>query len=193
MFDLCRFARILFRIHYLSNAMKPLLEILAKGKRNQMEDLDEVLQFALKHKAIVADLVTLSAHEKANVAARAIWVVRKIAEANPVLLKAHKRDLINKLTQSPHWEVKAELCHIIPALSLAPAETMQAIKFFESCQNDASKIVRAWGLNGLHEMAKLSPNLIPRVSGLLNEAIKSDIPSIRARARNILKEMERAR
>lgn len=173
--------------------MKPLLEILAKGKRNQMGDLDEVLQFALKHEAIVADLLELSAHQQANVAARAIWVIRKIAEANPALLKAHNRHLINKLTQSPHWEVKTELCHIIPVLSLTHAETMQAIKFFELCQHDASKIVRAWGLNGLYEMAKLRPSLSPRVFGLINEALKSDIPSIRARARNIMKEMERAR
>jgi hypothetical protein len=173
--------------------MKPLLEILANGKRNQMDDLDEVLQLALKHEAVVADLVELSAYERANVAVRAVWVIRKIAETNPALLAKSKRHLFAKLVQSPHWEVKAELCHIIPALALKPTETKQAIKFFESCQNEASKVVRAWGLNGLYEMAKLHPSLIPRVSGLLNEALKSDIPSIRARARNILKEMERTR
>ncbi|MGH7597902.1 MAG: HEAT repeat domain-containing protein [bacterium] len=170
--------------------MKPLLEMLAKGKRSQMEDLDEVLQFAFKHEAIIADLVEFSAHQQANVAARAIWVLRKIAETSAASLATHKRHLLNRLTQSPHWEVKAELCHIIPALSLTPAETKQAINFFESCQNEASKIVRAWALNGLYEMSKLSPSLIPRVSGLLNEALKSDIPSIRERARNILKELE---
>ena len=51
--------------------MKSLLEIPTKGKRNQTDILDEVLQFALKHEAIVADLVKFSAHQQANEAARA--------------------------------------------------------------------------------------------------------------------------
>ncbi|GEM_PF-5998054 len=170
--------------------MKPLLQILAKGKRNQIDDLDEVLQLALKHETFVADLVEFSAHQRANVAARAIWVIQKIADTNPVLLLKHKHRIINKLTKSSHWEVKAELCHVIPKLSLTRKESLVAIAFFESCQRDASKIVRAWSLNGLYELSKSIPSLIPKVFGLLNEALKSDVPSIRARARNIIKELE---
>jgi len=45
-------------------------------------------------------------------------------------------------------------------------------------------------IDDLDELSKSISSLAPRVLGLLNEALKSDIPSIRARARNILKELE---
>ena len=64
------------------------------------------------------------------------------------------------------------------------------IAFFESCQDDASKIVRAWSLNGLYELSKSEPRLAKRVAAMIADALEADSRAIRARARNILKKLK---
>ena len=170
--------------------MKSVVKQLAAGKRNQTDDLAEVLDCALNRPQTIIELAACAAHDKANVAARAIWVIRKIVEIDPKLLARHKRIIFAKLTSSPHWEVRAELCHIIPKLSLTRRESLAAIAFFESCQGDTSKIVRTWSLHAMYEFSKSMANMKPRVLRMVSQALKSEVPSIRARARNIQEELE---
>lgn len=164
-----------------------LFERLEAGKRGKVGDLEEVLPLVLQHGALITEVVKCSAHKQASIASRAAWLLRKVAETDPALLAQHKRRLLNYLTQSPHWEVKTELCHILPHLPLTRAEVGVAIRFFEACQTDASRIVRAWSLNALYELSYSIPNLIPQVLHMVQAALDSDAPAIRARARNIMK------
>lgn len=169
-----------------------MFDILAEGKRNQTEGLASILESALADPELIADLLKFAAVSQANIAARAIWVVRQISDKDPALLASHKAMIVNELTKSELWEVKAELCHIIPELPLTVDDARTAITFFESCQKDESKIVRAWSLNGLFEVSKIVPEITETVSQLLAEALNSDTASVSARARNILKKMKSA-
>lgn len=165
-----------------------LYENLARYKRNQTEGLNEIVKQASEHPSLILDVLKFASHNKTNVAARAIWVIRKISDSAPNLLTEYKQQILNVLPEPLIWEAKAELCHIIPQLALTQEDAQIAIAFFESCQGDKSKIVRAWSLNGLYELSKSMPSLTPKVSELLKQALQSDAASIRARARNILKE-----
>ena len=136
---------------------------------------------------MVAEIVALSNHDRANIAARAIWIVRKLSETSAELLSKYKPILLNDLTQSPFWEVKAELCHIIPKLKLDYEEIKGAIAFFKNNLNGKSKIVKAWSLDALYELSKIEPKIGPEVLKLLQMALEDEAASVRARARNILK------
>lgn len=172
--------------------MSVLFETLKNGKRGHIGDLEEVLPVVLQNDTLLAEVVEYAASEQANIASRAAWILRKIAETDAALFLRSKSRLLNRLTLSPQWEAKAELCHIIPKLSLTKKETEQAIRFFEACQTDASKIVRAWSLNGLYELSSAVPSIIPRVLQMVQTALNDDAPAIRARARNIMKAVDSA-
>lgn len=167
-----------------------MIDILAEGKRNQTEGLDTVLKYVQDDHSLIPDLLKFASFPQANIAARAIWVARQIADTEPSLLQNHKTYVITELTKSAFWEVKAELCHIIPKLPLDKNEAEVVITFFEGCQSDKSKIVRAWSLNGLYEASKIIPEISDKVSDLLAVAVNSGVASISARARNILKEIK---
>ncbi len=171
--------------------MASLENILANGKRNQADDLQEFVAQAIENNRLVAEIVALSNHNSANIAARAIWIVRKLTETSPELLSKYKPILLHDLTQSPFWEVKAELCHIIPRLKLDYKEIKGAIAFFKNNLNDKSKIVKAWSLDALYELSKIEAKIGPEVLKLLQSALEDEAASVRARARNILKKSDR--
>ena len=170
--------------------MDSLENLLANGKRNQTDDLEEYVAQAIENNRLVAEIVALSKHNKANIAARAIWIVRKLTETSPELLSKYKPILLNDLTQSPFWEVKAELCHIIPNLKLDYEEIKGAIAFFKNNLDDKSKIVKAWSLDALYEFSKIEPKITSEVERLLQMALKDEAASVRARARKILKKVD---
>ena len=170
--------------------MASLENLLANGKRNQTDDLDKFVAQAIENNRLVAEIVALSNHNKANIAARAIWIVRKITENSPELLSKYKPILLHDLTQSPFWEVKAELCHIIPKLKMDYEEIKGAIAFFKNNLNDKSKIVKAWSLDALYELSKIEPKIAPEVQKLLNIALEDEAASVRARVRKILKKAD---
>ena len=174
-------------------AMSTLSEMLACGKRNQTDDLGDLLEQSLENPALVDELIDLAVDSRSNVAARAIWIVRQVAESEPRRLARRKRRVLGLLSGDLQWEVKAELCHILPRLSLTHADSKVVIAFFESCQDDASKIVRAWSLNGLYELSRSEPRLATRVAAMIADALEADSPAIRARARNILKQLKASR
>ena len=174
----------------IDELMASLENLLANGKRNQTDDLEEYVAHAIENNRLVAEIVALSKHNKANIAARAIWIVRKLSETSAELLSKYKPILLNDLTQSPFWEVKAELCHIIPRLKLDFEEIKEAIAFFKNNLDDESKIVKAWSLDALYELSKIEAKIGPEVLKLLNIALEDEAASVRARARNILKKVD---
>ena len=52
-----------------------------------------------------------------------------------------------------------------------------------------NKFVRAWSYNGLYELARRDPVYLPEVEQIFELALRDEAPSVKARIRNLQKEM----
>jgi hypothetical protein len=162
-------------------------EVLDNGKRNQTNGLDQLVTLATENSYRLEEVIATMFDPSSHIAARAAWVVRRVAERNSDVLDAHKDYIIDHLGQPMIWEVQAELCHVLPVLHLDRDELDEVMRFFESGLQQDSRIVITWSLNGIYELSKQKSEFRKRAAELTAEALESPYASVRARARAIHK------
>jgi hypothetical protein len=160
---------------------------LDNGKRNQTHGLDQLVTLATENSYRLEEVIATMFDPSPHIAARAAWVVRRVAERNSDVLDAHKDYIIDHLGQPMIWEVQAELCHVLPVLHLDRDELDEVMRFFESGLQQDSRIVITWSLNGIYELSKQKSEFRKRAAELTAEALESPYASVRARARTIRK------
>lgn len=166
-------------------------EILSEGKRNQTTGLDQALEMALQDANRLEEVAAFLFSAKPNVAARAAWVLRNVAETDPDLVFPHKEYIIEHLSRELIWEVRSELCHVLPKMTFTEEELVIVTHFFEEGLQNSSRIVATWSLQGLFELSKKYGRPDRRIYSLIEEALQHESPAVRARARAIEREIKK--
>jgi hypothetical protein len=78
---------------------------------------------------------------------------------------------------------------MIPRLRLTPAELHRAAVALQRYLDDRSSIVKTFALQGLADLSQDDAPLRTKVKHLLEDALRSGTPAMRARARHLLKKL----
>lgn len=145
--------------------------------------------------AITSTLIQLCAADSAKVQVGASWLLRarleQLAADERAVAPSVARELASRLPAVRDKWARQHLCQCLSILEV-PATALEA--FADFCRDAAAseaKFLRAWGIDGLLRLAWQHSSLTDEAVRRLDLAEEDDAASVRARARQLRKELER--
>ncbi|MFI5386652.1 MAG: HEAT repeat domain-containing protein [Fimbriimonadales bacterium] len=89
------------------------------------------------------------------------------------------------------WSVRMHLCRMLARMKWPADEYRQILEFLFAQAVDKNAFVRAWALDALASFARTDEAIRPMVLEMISLALESGPPSVRVRAREGLRRMER--
>jgi len=129
-----------------------------------------------------------------GVASRAADVLERVTRGNPGtsqrVLAPSKEALLGLLPEAVPKKLRWNLALMLGRIPLTPAEARRAAAVLESWLNDASSIVKTAALQGLADLIRHDPALLPGILDILRIQGHSGTAAMRARSRILLKRLE---
>lgn len=164
--------------------------ILAGPDRRSIGRANEVARLVLRQPRRFRELINCLWHEDPIVRMRAADAAEKVSSKRPDLIKRYKSQLLGLLTEFEQIELRWHLAAMIPRLRLSSAERQRAATALLLYLDDRSSIVKTFALQGLADLSQSDAALRTKVMHLLEDALHSGTPAMRARARILLKKLE---
>ena len=165
-----------------------MIELLSVGERKSRGEADAVAAMVSAEPTLLPTLINITSEGNATVRAHGITAVRSLFEQNATLLHPHKTTILERLVPIEQWEVRSELCHILPSLPLTSSERHDLFAALKGWRGDKSKIVQAWAISALFHLSAQDETLSAEMSQILSEVDSSAPPSVKARVRQLLNE-----
>lgn len=150
---------------------------------------DEAVQLVLKEPRRFRELIKCLWDENPVVRMRAADADEKVSAKKPRLLDRHKPELLGLLAEAEEIELRWHLAAMIPRLRLTTAERERAAEVLQHYLDDRSSIVKTFALQGLADLSQKDAGLRIKVKQLLEGAVQSGTPAMKARARKLLKKL----
>lgn len=165
---------------------------LALGDRRTTGAADDVAA-SIAHDQAAFDRVFAALWSRdAGLAMRSADAVEKAARVNPALIAGHSQELLELARDAHQQEVQWHVAQLLSHAALTEAEQEIALAELQRMHEESkSRIVQVTALESLVRIALQSPRFRPAAREALNHALASDAPLVRARARKLLREIER--
>ncbi len=163
-----------------------LFELLRVGDRRALGKSTYVAGLVRREPSLAPELVDVLLSEDKTAVAHAAHTLMEVATSNPEIIRPLRRKLLLELSHIAQWEVREQLCKVLPRLRLSPKERNIAAAIFVRYLADQSSIVRACALQGLADLAMIDPKRRPPTRKLIEAAARSGTAAVRARARRLL-------
>jgi hypothetical protein len=165
---------------------KDLLALLTGADRRSIGRADEVAAMILKHPMLFAELIAGLWDVDRVVRMRAADAVEKVSRKQPELLVPFNAELLGLLAEASEQELRWHLAQMAPRLRLTGKERLRAASLLKDYLDDHSSIVKTFAIQALADLANADPALLPDTVELLEQAVRSGTPAMRARARKLL-------
>jgi hypothetical protein len=169
-----------------------IASILAGGDRRSIGRANEVARLVLKAPRRFRELIACLWHKNSVVRMRAADAAEKVSVQKPRLLDRRKSELLGLLAEAEQIELRWHLAAIVPRLHLTTAERQRAATALHRYLEDRSSIVKTFALQALTELAQNDAAMRPKVKRLLEEALQSGTPAMKARSRKLLARARKA-
>ncbi|HMD10267.1 MAG TPA: hypothetical protein VKH63_22225 [Candidatus Acidoferrum sp.] len=167
---------------------RPKIAAMLEGSdRRSIGRADEVAQLVLKEPSRFRQLIECLWDENPVVRMRAADAAEKVSAKKPRLLDRHKAELLGLLAEAEQIELRWHLALMVPRLRLTAPERQRAAAALQRYLEDRSSIVKTFAMHGLADLSQNDPDLRSKVKQLLEEAVQSGTPAMKARARKLLK------
>jgi HEAT repeat protein len=163
--------------------------VLSGGDRRSIGRASVVAAFVLDHPATLGNLIGCLKSAEPVVRMRASDALEKISVKDTKNLDVHATFFLGLARDCAEQEIKWHMAQILPRLTLTDKQISEAVSIFQQYLQDPSRIVKAAALSALVALAVKKPALVRTVRALLEDTLHSSIPSARARARKLLKEL----
>lgn len=171
-------------------ARKNILSLLQGGDRRSIGSADRIAKIVVQEPSLFPNLMAGLWSENSLVRMRAADTAEKVTRDNPALLQPFKKELLELLAEATQQELRWHLAAMIPRLALNAAERKLVASLLESYLEDRSSIVKTFALQGLADLARGDPSMLPTVRDMLREATRSGTPAMKARSRKLLLQLE---
>jgi len=161
--------------------------MLAGRDRRSIGRANEVAQIVLKEPRRFREVIKCLWDENPVVRMRAADAAEKVSAEKPGLLDRYKAELLGLLAETEQIELRWHLAAMIPRLRLTAPERQRAAQALQRYLDDRSSIVKTLALQGLADLSQSDATLRSKVKQLLEQAVQSGTPAMKARARNLLK------
>jgi hypothetical protein len=164
--------------------------MLGGGDRRSIGRSDEVVQLVLKQPRRFAELIECLWHENPVVRMRAADAAEKVSAQKPRVLDHYKAELLGLLAEAEQIELRWHLAAMVPRLRLNAPERQRAATALQRYLDDRSSIVKTFALQCLVDLARNDATLRSKIKQVLEDAIQSGTPAMKARARKLLGERQ---
>jgi hypothetical protein len=164
-----------------------IASLLDGGDRRSIGRASEVCRLVLKEPRRFRELIECLWDENPIVRMRAADAAEKVSSKKPRLLDRYKAELLGLLAGAEQIEPRWHLALMVPRLRLTAPERQRAASALQLYLEDRSSIVKTFALQGLADLAQNDAGLRGGLKLLLQDAVQSGTPAMKARARNLLK------
>ena len=169
--------------------MKSLLSKLKGGDLRCIGASNEVVGLILKSPRLLDELFDGLSADDPRVRARAADALEKVSVKHAEWLQPHRSRLLNDATRIEQKEVRWHVAQIIGRLKLTPKQRNKAVRILRRYLDTSdSQIVKVSALQALANLAAQDHQLRPGVTRLAREALETGSPSLKARAKKLLRE-----
>ncbi len=159
---------------------------LEGGDRRSIGRANEVADRVLEDPSLFGALFEVMHIADPIISMRAADALEKVTRTHPTWLQPFKAKLLKLATTSGQSEVRWHLAQMLPRLQLTRHERAAALAVLKGYLQDHSAIVKTCALQGLTELVADQPWLRPQVTDILQTAIATGTPAMRARGRKLL-------
>ena len=121
--------------------------------------------------------------------AHAADCLEKVAAANPKLIQPYKDAILRVLSRIGQWPVRSRVCLMLPRLKLSSTERREAFETVRTYLDDESSIVRTFAMQAMFDLSEKDELLRDAAMAVIERAVKSGSPAMRARARHLIKNL----
>jgi hypothetical protein len=166
---------------------RPKIAAMLEGSdRRSIGRSNEVARLVLKEPRRFRELIRCLWDENPIVRMRAADA-EKVSAQKPRLLDRYKAELLGLLAEAEQIELRWHLAIMVPRLRLTARERQRAAFALQRYLQDRTSIVKTFALQGLSDLARDNSVLRGKVRLLLEQAVQSGTPAMKARARKLLK------
>jgi hypothetical protein len=175
---------------------EPIRDLLAAGRRPlDAGRVGEVTELIARHPRRLGGLVQCLWDENAGVANRAADALERLTAGpapriDPRRLVPWKDALLSLLAEAEFNKLRWNLAFTLPRLPLTVAEAQRAAWSLYGYLDDPGSIVKTAAMQGLADLTRHNPSLLPEVLDRLRILSRSGTPAMRARGRILLKRLE---
>jgi len=170
-------------------------QLLAQGRHALSSGrVKDVVPLIHAQPKLAQHLVEFLFDEDLGTSQRAADVLERVSHnPSPALyrvLAAQKDSLLRLLPEARPKKVRWNLALILGRLPLTVPECRRAAQVLQTWFDDSSSIVKTAALQGLADLTRQDPSLLPMVEDLLRIHSRSGTAAMRARGRILLKALE---
>jgi hypothetical protein len=152
----------------------------------------EVAALMLSQPKKTSQLIECLWDEDAGVANRAADALERATFHEPALAQPWKDSLLGLLAEAEQNKLRWNLALVVPRLELTVPECRRVATILQTYLEDRSSIVKTLAMQGLADLTRQDPALLPEVLDMLRILARSGTPAQRARGRILLKRFEAA-
>jgi hypothetical protein len=162
--------------------------MLAGGDRRSIGRADEVVAALGAEPARFGEAWDCLLHDNPVVRMRAADALEKYTRARPAELMVYKRDLLTRVREDDAAAMRWHLVAMASRLALDDREAGELCGYLDQClRRDGSRIVRVMALQAACDILARVPAVEGCFEAMMGYALFSDMPSVRARARRLLR------
>lgn len=162
--------------------------MLEGSDRRSIGRSDDVAQLVRREPRRFRELMRCLWNENPVVRVRAADAAEKVSAKNPPLLDRYNAKILGLLAEAQQIELRWHLALMVPRLRLTAPERQRAVAALQRYLDDRSSIVKTFALQGLADLARDdSVGVHGKLRLLLEQAVQSGTPAMKARARKLLK------
>jgi hypothetical protein len=169
--------------------MQPFERILQGGDRRSIGNSNQVVAQVLRQPARFAELIHCLWSPEPVVRMRAADAAEKVSLTQPHLLAPFQPELFALAAQTKQPELRWHLALMIPRLRLSAGQRDAIADVFRTYLDDRSSLVKTCALQALFDLSRGSPDAETEVGALLERVCRTGTPAMKARARNLLKQL----
>ena len=139
----------------------------------------------------MTELIGCVANTDELIAARSIAILERMSRTRPEVAELAKTEILIAMDPTLNWLVRMNVCRLLPLVDWRESEYERILSFLFEEVGRNEGFVAAWALDALVRFAAQDESIRPRVMFLLDEALATGSPAVRARARKALKGLGR--
>ncbi len=169
--------------------MNDVLIKLAGGDRRSIGRVSEVVADVLDDPTLFETVFCAMLGDDPVVRMRSADAIEKITAKRPEYLQPYKTKLIQQVARIEQQEVRWHVAQMVPRLELNEEERVVVVEILLGYLSDKSKIVKAFSMQALADLAEQDASLRSQVVPLLEELTKMGSPAMKSRGRKLLKKL----
>ncbi len=169
--------------------MGGILNKLTGGDRRSVGAAAEVAAEVLRNEGLMEELFAGLLFDDPILRSRTAHALMQVAGQRPDLVQPYKDRILEEVAPLEQWEVREQICKILPALALSPTDIDRVLRLFQAYLEDRHSIVKTCAMQGMADLTRHDPALTPEIRFLIENLSMNGTAAMRARGRKLLKSL----